>query len=321
MALKLHEDAPPLEWTNENDAMTNYSFLLPWERWPRRSGAAQWLYDNWTISLWGFVAYVAMVHGGQRFMANRPAFDLRKACVIWNTAAAVFSVLGFWRSSHELLRVLWRHGFVHSACVSSWAQDAVFCFWINAFIVSKFFEFIDTAFLILRKRPVSFLHWYHHGTVLVFCWHGASTLTAAGRWFSWMNYGVHSVIYTYFALRTYGFTYPKWVSMSVTVVQMSQMVMGCWIGWTVYTAKTHGTPCHQTWSNVWMAFGIYSTFLLLFAHYFYINYVRAGGRNPRGSKVPSVSSLDESKPVARGAKVADDPQLRNRHRSAFSEAG
>jgi len=147
------------------------------------------------------------------------------------------------------------------------------------FIFSKFIEFVDTLFLVLRKKPVSFLHWYHHATVLVFCWHGAKTLTAPGRWFCVMNYGVHAVIYTYFALRTYGFGCPKFISACVTMAQMSQMVIGCFIGYVVYQIKSRGGECHQHLSNLYMALGIYSTFFLLFAHYFYINYIRKGGRS------------------------------------------
>ena len=41
--------------------------------------------------------------------------------------------------------------------------------WVALFIYSKVPELIDTLFLILRSREVIFLHWYHHITVLLFC--------------------------------------------------------------------------------------------------------------------------------------------------------
>ena len=33
------------------------------------------------------------------------------------------------------------------------------------FAISKLVEYGDTVFLVLRKRPVTFLHWFHHTTV------------------------------------------------------------------------------------------------------------------------------------------------------------
>jgi elongation of very long chain fatty acids protein 6 len=34
---------------------------------------------------------------------------------------------------------------------------------------------VDTLFIVLRKKPLIFLHWYHHITVLLFCWHAFAT--------------------------------------------------------------------------------------------------------------------------------------------------
>lgn len=39
-------------------------------------------------------------------------------------------------------------------------------------------ELVDTLFIVLRKKPLIFLHWYHHITVLLFCWHAFATLSA-----------------------------------------------------------------------------------------------------------------------------------------------
>lgn len=43
-----------------------------------------------------------------------------------------------------------------------------FCEAFSSFQVA---EFGDTVFIVLRKRPLLFLHWYHHVTVLVYTWH------------------------------------------------------------------------------------------------------------------------------------------------------
>ncbi len=43
----------------------------------------------------------------------------------------------------------------------------------------------------LRKKPLIFLHWYHHVTVLLYCWHSYYEQTTYGLYFIAMNYTVH----------------------------------------------------------------------------------------------------------------------------------
>ncbi|CAN0512742.1 unnamed protein product [Discosporangium mesarthrocarpum] len=52
-------------------------------------------------------------------------------------------------------------------------------------------ELGDTFFIVLRKKPLIFLHWYHHVTVLLYCWHSYYEQTTYGLYFICMNYTVH----------------------------------------------------------------------------------------------------------------------------------
>ena len=54
--------------------------------------------------------------------------------------------------------------------------------------------------LILIFAP--FLFRYHHMTVLIYSWYSFSEYSAQARWFIVMNYLVHSVMYTYYALKS-----------------------------------------------------------------------------------------------------------------------
>ncbi len=65
---------------------------------------------------------------------------------------------------------LWKtHGIQYTYCNNDLACDMIGC-WSAAFIMSKVAELLDTAFIILRKQNLTFLHWYHHASVLIYCW-------------------------------------------------------------------------------------------------------------------------------------------------------
>ena len=77
-------------------------------------------------------------------------------------------------------------------------------FWVMLFIFSKVPELFDTVFLVLHRHDVIFLHWYHHATVLLYCWHSYASRSSAGLYFVSMNYGVHAVMYAWFAVAAVG---------------------------------------------------------------------------------------------------------------------
>jgi len=182
--------------------------------------------------------------------------------------------------SPEFFYVLRHYGFEYSMCDPSFAAG-VPGFWTEMFAYSKVLEFGDTFFIVARKRPVIFLHWYHHITVLTYTWHAYKEHTAAGRWFIWMNYTVHAFMYSYYALSSLGKRFPKWVPMSVTTLQITQMVIGCIIAINAYRIKSMGGYCHQTYNNLYFSFSIYFTYFLLFANFFYHVYMRRGGKHNR----------------------------------------
>ena len=147
----------------------------------------------------------------------------------WNLLLAVFSAVGFVRTMPHLVFYGWRYGFYASVCApaeTSFGQGAA-GLWTMLFIFSKVPELVDTAFLILTKKRVDFLHWYHHFTVLLYCWHSYATRSSAGLYFVAMNYGVHAIMYLYYFLTSCGFR--PWWARAVTTLQISQMFVGMFV--------------------------------------------------------------------------------------------
>ncbi|PAV82576.1 hypothetical protein WR25_26693 isoform B [Diploscapter pachys] len=167
---------------------------------------------NWHCSIYLAIGYVILINVLQKFMENRKPYSMRKILFLWNAFLAVFSMIGTWRCGIEFVHMMTTRPFVNSLCHSVDPHGPA-ALWSCLFALSKIAEFGDTFFLILRKRPVIFLHWYHHAVVLILTWHSAVELTAAGRYFILMNYFVHSIMYTYYMITSVGYRLPKIVSM------------------------------------------------------------------------------------------------------------
>ncbi|CAG7819710.1 unnamed protein product, partial [Allacma fusca] len=115
-------------------------------------------------------------------------------------------------------------------------------YWQFLFTLSKIAEFGDTVFLVLRKKKLIFLHWFHHATVLFFSWIVFVTEDPAVRRGGIINYSVHSVMYTYFALRALDFNFPVWLSKCITSMQIGQF--GAVVVFSIYGLGLRATGFH-----------------------------------------------------------------------------
>lgn len=215
------------------------------------------------------VSYLATIVGLKKYMVNRPAYDLKIPLAMWNLFLSVFSFFGAVRTVPHLL---WLFAFVGPYKVMCGDPETLYGtgsigLWCQSFVLSKIAELFDTVFIILRKRPLSFLHWYHHATVLLFCWI-TYVNSNPGLVFISMNYFVHSVMYSYYFLSAFK-KWPKWINPQyITVLQISQMVVGVFCVIYYMLIFSEQQPCSM-YKEVLMACGaMYSTYLYLFAEYF-----------------------------------------------------
>lgn len=239
-------------------------------------------------------------------MATRPRFELRGLLAIWNTGLAMFSIMGASRTAPELIHVLRHHGLFHSVCVPSFIeQDRVSGFWTWLFVLSKLPELGDTVFIVLRKQPLIFLHWYHHITVLIYSWFSYTEYTASARWFIVMNYFVHSVMYSYYALRALRFSPPRAISMLITGLQLTQMIIGCAINvWAHNYLKMAGhSSCNISELNIKLSIAMYFSYFVLFARFFYKAYLSSDAKFGKKKKAIIVNDSAPAQPPASKIKA------------------
>ena len=230
--------------------------------------AKQWADDIKHTSIIISAMYVFLVFAGQRIMKNKQALDLRMSLFLWNAILAVFSIVGALRVVENWLNSL-PEGLLYSVCDNSLFTDHRTALWTFLFGLSKAYELGDTLFLVLRKRPIIFLHWYHHATVFIYAAYSYSEFASSGRWYMAMNYFIHSIMYSYYALMSLRlFRIPKVVSAGITSLQILQMVVGLSIATVVLFFMSSGVECQQTLTNVAFAWIMYLSYLVLFVQFF-----------------------------------------------------
>ena len=93
-------------------------------------------------------------------------------------------------------------------------------FWSYIYYLSKYIEFVDTLFKVLKRKPLDFLHVYHHAVVALMCFNWmnhSQSLQTMGLMF---NALVHVIMYFYFALTVY--MPPPWWKRYITTFQIIQ---------------------------------------------------------------------------------------------------
>jgi len=201
----------------------------------------------------------------------------RKTMALWNLCLAVFSGIGFVRVFPQFVH----NYFVRFSLHENLCEDPQETYgsgatgvWVMLFVLSKFPELLDTFFLLIHQKPVIFLHWYHHVTVLLYCWHSYVVNTTSGIIFCVMNYFVHSIMYFYYFLMVLK-KRPKWFNpMWVTYCQISQMWVGVAVTLLTFYYKSFNQCQHISSENNLIAFIMYGSYLVLFLQFFVRRYLK-----------------------------------------------
>lgn len=177
------------------------------------------------------IAYLVMVIVGPRLMKNREAFQLRGVLIGYNFLSVALSIYMMW----EFFRCSFLNPDFNLFCQSLDENDRapmtmglVHAHWL--YFLSKFIEFFDTLFFVLRKKnnQISFLHVYHHCSMLYLQWMLIKYVPGGASYFGPLcNCFIHTLMYTYYMLSAFGPHMQKylWWKKYLTRMQMYQFVL------------------------------------------------------------------------------------------------
>lgn len=274
--------------------------ILEAERTFNASFSVQYTQSHLEVPIFAVALYVAMVFWVPTVLSK--PLRLNTLFAVWNLSLSLFSIVGATRVVPHLLSHLQEKGFRYTVCShpSEWYTSGPASLWVMLFIFSKLPELLDTFFLVFQKKPVIFLHWFHHITVLLYCWHAFHVMAGPGIWFAGMNYVVHSVMYLYYFFASVNLKQlARPIAPLITTLQILQMVVGSFV--TTYTAMQRVSPpadqplCWMDDANWKLGLGMYVSYLLLFCKLFYDHYLRPDGKHKRTApKVATTTNAGSS---------------------------
>lgn len=269
-----------------NPLSPNYTYVFKFENEFNYRTATSWMREHWQHSFYWSLLYLVFIFFGRIYMETRPKpFRLKLPLILWNLMLASFSIVGTLRTWPEMIHVLTNYGFYHSVCSNSYhKQVTVSSFWTYMFVLSKLPELVDTVFVVLRRKNLLFLHWYHHVTVLIFTWYCYADESSPARWYVNMNFAVHAIMYSYYAIRATGISIPRALAMPITIAQILQMAVGAFVTFYAYWVKINGQQCQISYDRLYAGMAIYITYFMLFAHFFKETYFSSKPRTERRQK-------------------------------------
>lgn len=263
--------------------------LFDWEKKPGPwfYSAWNWVIDNPWFPIITCGLYVFLIHWGQNAMKTREPWKWRKQLAGWNLFLSIFSIWGFFRLFPAMAHNFYYYSWKDNICQSSQQilGEGSTAFWGFLFAASKFVELFDTFFIVIHKKKLILLHWYHHITVLWCCWHSCVTETPTGLIFSTVNFGVHGVMYTYYYLMAIK-RKPSWINPKIiTITQIIQMIAGVVVTFSSLFFILTEENCAANRTNIIGTLVMYASYLVLFLNFFLERYGFKAKTVPKTKKV------------------------------------
>ncbi|CAG7819990.1 unnamed protein product [Allacma fusca] len=223
--------------------------------------------------------YLILTFVGRKFMESRPPFQISSFMVWWNVLNALFAFVATIRAAPEVLHLALKPDGVYNVVCKLDGHSYATSFWWLMFVLSKFVELGDTAFIIMRKQPLSILHWWHHSTTLLITWYSFELYDPMWRTFV-LNTSVHFFMYTYYTLKAMGFKVSRKIAFCITTVQMLQVLILLYLHFSWVNFRYQGLQCHRHVGFAIVQFFPVTIFGVLLLNFFFRSYF-----HPRKSKL------------------------------------
>ncbi|KAL0581608.1 Fatty acyl-CoA elongase/Polyunsaturated fatty acid specific elongation enzyme [Marasmius crinis-equi] len=235
-------------------------------------------------------SYLIVIFGIQALMKNHPPQKLNTLFQAHNVILSSGSALLLVLMLEEILPIVWKHGVFYGICnEKSWTPRMEFYYMINYYF--KYLELLDTVFLAFKKKPLAFLHVFHHSATALLCYSQLEGKTSISWTVITLNLAVHVLMYYYYYATAGGARI--WWKKYLTMMQIIQFVIDLFLVYfgtyshfvTNYYSKHLPTvgDCAGGENAALFGCGLLSSYLLLFINFYFQTYKKPSGRSGKGA--------------------------------------
>jgi hypothetical protein len=224
------------------------------------------------------ITYFVVIFGGQFLMKNSAPMQLKFLFQTHNFLLTVASASLLLLFVEQLSPILLNNGIFYAVCnQSSWTQKLEVLYYLNYLV--KYWELVDTVFLVLKKKKLEFLHVYHHSMTMALCYTQLVGQTSV----SWvpitLNLIVHVFMYYYYFRTASGAKI--WWKKYLTTMQIVQFVVDLFFiyfcSYTYFTSTywpwlPNAGHCSGTEGAAIFGCMLLSSYLLLFIQFYFKTY-------------------------------------------------
>ncbi|KAK4909377.1 Fatty acyl-CoA elongase/Polyunsaturated fatty acid specific elongation enzyme [Elasticomyces elasticus] len=184
------------------------------------------------------MAYYLIIFGGREPMKERQPMKLNGLFKLHNFSLTLISGVLLMLHLEQLIPTLVRNGTFYAICDynGGWTPPLLK-------YLTKYLELLDTVFLFLKKKPLTFLHTYHHGATALLCYTQLLGHTAVFGVPIVLKLTVHVVMYWYYFQSARGIRI--WWKKYITMLQNIQFVID--LGFIYFASYTYFSASYFPW--------------------------------------------------------------------------
>ncbi|KAF9936396.1 hypothetical protein BGZ65_002425 [Modicella reniformis] len=262
----------------------------------------------WTIT------YFVVIFGGRQIMKSQEAFKLKHLFIFHNFLLTITSGSLLLLIIENMIPMLARHGLFYSICATgAWTQRLELLFYLNYLV--KYWELADTVFLVLKKKPLEFLHYFHHSMTMVLCFVQLGGY-APVIWIPIsLNLTVHVFMYYYYMRSAAGVRI--WWKQYLTTMQIIQFVLD--LGFIYFCTYTYfaftyfptllpnAGGCAGTEGAAIFGSALLTSYLLLFINFYRLTY------KTKASKVVKETTSSDTIKTVKSANGTTKKAIKTKH--------